>query len=201
MIILLHGFGSNGNDSRTNNIIKEQFPDEVVLTPSYTYHDPDLAYRELKDFVTDALKSHPDEYDLVFIGISLGGFWARKLAETFAADKLILLNPSLAPHRTMTAHTGADHYSCELYQLSNNDIFNFKPYSVQVDEPELGITVFVADDDEVVPQDGIHSFIMEDRAHFIHTTGGHRFEGTLESHLREIEFAVYAMNGGLCDND
>ena len=199
MIILIHGFGSNGEDSRTNNIVKTWFPDETVITPTYRYYNPDSAFMDLREQIQTAILLNPADDQLVFIGVSLGGFWARYFANEFSADKLIMLNPSLVPHKTLLDKTGPgeDHYTGSRYVMTEANVKNFSTYFVQDDLRELPITVIVADDDDIVDPKTADTYIGSFRAHIIHTTGGHRLMGTLERHRGDIEFAVYSVSGGL----
>lgn len=195
MIILLHGFGSNGDDSATIRTISDHFPDEVILTPSYQYCDPDQTATYLRALVDDILAQHLDEGELIFIGTSLGAFWSRYLANVYHGSKLIMINPSLEAHNNVRKYIGeyTDYYTKRTMVIGEQQCEAFRKYYITLDRPDIPITIIVADDDDVVPPTASDELIGSSRAHIIHTTGGHRLENTLTNHLGDIERAVYTI--------
>jgi predicted esterase YcpF (UPF0227 family) len=194
MLILLHGFGSNGIDSNTNKAIAARFPDELVFTPSYQYQDANNTAFFLKEYVDKLLDEHHEE-QIIFIGISLGGFWARYLANMYRGSKLVMLNPALEAHNTIRKHIGVvcDFKTGMEITMTEKHCDAFRDYYIHTDRPDIPITIIVADDDDVVPPNAADDLIGKQRAKIIHTTGGHRFNGTLDAHLADIEKAVYTI--------
>lgn len=98
MLILLHGKGSTANTSNTVKSIKSHpdLKDRLIFSPTYSWNGQD-DYQSIKNFLTayvDDIKSkYPDEF-LVFCGISLGGFWAKHLANHYGGG-CILINPAI----------------------------------------------------------------------------------------------------------
>ena len=158
MIIVLHGMNGNGLESTTCKSIKEYFSGENVICPTY---DSSKSHSEianyLESFVENVLSSSNEE--LIFIGCSMGGYWARYLANKFTADKLIMLNPSL-----------------ELYEEG-----------IKKDSPSLPIAVFLGMKDEVVdPQIALE--IYKNRAYIVsYPNGDHRLHKELVYILPDIE--------------
>lgn len=99
-IIYLHGFGSIG-ESPKSLALKSSFPDHTVLFPDLPV-DP----LEMLDTVLPLYyraKSSP----VLFVGTSLGGFWAAYFAELLG-EIGIIVNPSATPSVGMQARVGAE---------------------------------------------------------------------------------------------
>jgi predicted esterase YcpF (UPF0227 family) len=99
MIIFIHGRLSTPETSQTAKAIKEYFESkgERVVVPNYKPNDS--TYDEIKTFFREYIRSLDFIVDeqITVIGISLGGYWALKLAnEDSWISKCILLNPSLS---------------------------------------------------------------------------------------------------------
>jgi predicted esterase YcpF (UPF0227 family) len=95
-VIFFHGKLSNPETSTTGKAIKECFEaaGHKVYIPDYKPNDNTLEEisKYLKQYVRDIVSV---EEETVFIGISLGGFWALKMANKTPYCSCILLNPSL----------------------------------------------------------------------------------------------------------
>ena len=95
-IIFFHGKLSTPETSNTAKVIKEAFEDlgDKVYIPDYQPND--LNYYEISDYLQKYVSNIISiETETVFIGISLGGFWALRTANLFPNCSCILLNPSL----------------------------------------------------------------------------------------------------------
>jgi len=192
MIILLHEFGATAADSYFVKTVAPAFPDENVLTPTYPYLDANKTAYQLRKFVEVALVNNPEDYELTFVGMSLGGFWARYLANSFPGSTLIMVNPSL--------RASEDTIRCVrlVEELNQATVINFtdehskafEKYFIEKDHHNLPITIIVADDDNLVPSLA-EELIGSHRARIVHTTGGHRMRSTLTQHIADIKFAVY----------
>lgn len=184
MIIALHGFGSSAETSNTIKTLLSHFEDtDVIYAPSYPSADADQTAKHLLQTVKFLEELHPEELDLTFVGISLGGFWARYLADRNPGSTLVMLNPALRAHETLQKYVGENDFTKEAAD-------EFSKYCIAKDRGDIPITMIVAEDDDVIPANIALEAITEDRAHVIRTTGGHRLLDTLESHIPDIEFAV-----------
>lgn len=92
LIIYLHGFRSF-SESNKFRLLQEMFPNEKVISLDYSPHDPELASQQITKVI---LEEEADIDDILVIGTSLGGFWARWAAASFSV-KSILINPVLHP--------------------------------------------------------------------------------------------------------
>ncbi len=183
MIILLHGYASSAKRSNTVKNLKNYISKDyngAILTPSYNYNDADKTAEYLLNFVNDAIKEH-DDNELIFIGTSLGGFWARYLANQFYGSVLIMLNPALEAPKILTD-------IAESYLVS---LDAFKKYYIEKDKDDIRISSYVAKDDDVVPVDATERLIGKERCKLLYTDdGGHRMT-TIEKILPEINKDVF----------
>lgn len=156
MIVFLHGFGSSGTISSTGQSVKEIFPDVDVQCFSYDYLNPD---KSASDIIDQLQQVNTKDIELV-IGVSLGGFWARWLANKIGAP-LVLINPSLSPQTSLQNRMDFD----------SSYLQEFDKYSVERDNLDLPITVLLGTDDEVVHPSGAIKLYLE-RAKIVLVEGG-----------------------------
>ena len=70
-ILYIHGYGGKANGS-TSGFIKKTFPNDEVFAPTYSYWAPNLATKQINDYIN---QYNPD----VVIGTSLGGFYVLQI--------------------------------------------------------------------------------------------------------------------------
>ena len=87
-ILYLHGFGSSGN-STTVNLLKQYFPDDLILSPDIPCN--------IKDGITFVRQYYREHKVDLIIGTSLGGFYAMNLAGV----KKIVINPAMFPYEDL----------------------------------------------------------------------------------------------------
>jgi len=182
LIIYLHGFRSSEESSKFN-LLKKMFPKEKVISLEYSPHNPKLAAAQIEKVITD----HYLEYDIVVIGTSLGGFWARWAAKQFQV-KSILINPSLHPDKTLSVGTFLCHHDAnEKVEVTEENLTSFVDYKVDPNS-ETHAVVLLSMDDEVIDAKstkeelkGVHSVTCFD-------SGGHRFNQfeEIENIIRQV---------------
>lgn len=86
-IVYFHGYGSNGNSEKVK-ALREHF--EVFAPEIPVKHDEALAY--LTSYL-DALKTYTEP---VFVGTSMGGYWATRMSDLFSVPSVII-NPACDP--------------------------------------------------------------------------------------------------------
>ncbi len=98
MIVYFHGFGSSPNSAKVD-LLRET--GEIVVAPRIPL-DPNEAVLHLVSFVRKAIKDAMDAGDrkVVFVGTSLGGYWAALMSELFDAT-CVLVNPSFSPKESL----------------------------------------------------------------------------------------------------
>lgn len=99
-VIYMHGFGSTGNSPKSQAL--------RAALPNSTVHSPDLPVdpAAVIDIVTKIVRE-ATSFPIIFVGTSLGGFWANYFAHKFDAPG-VLVNPSSCPVDTMSARVGVD---------------------------------------------------------------------------------------------
>jgi predicted esterase YcpF (UPF0227 family) len=101
-LIYLHGFRSSSQSIKARQLgetLRAVRADWEYITPNLS-PEPDAAFAAI-----DAILQRRPAHDVTLIGSSLGGFYAWVAAGQTGA-RAVLLNPSLAPHETLSAHVG-----------------------------------------------------------------------------------------------
>jgi len=176
MIIYLHGFASSGASDKVTQL-RKRFGDDKVIAPDLPF-DPDEVYKlVVYDIVNDFIKSREPKEKLVFVGTSLGAFYANYFGHLYDSC-VVLVNPSGTPSETLKEklgpntnyHTGEE-FLVSLAHLDKLD--RMREHVKAMYSPSL-VSLFVAKDDEVIPYESmLEGFpyatvtVMED--------GGHRF--------------------------
>jgi predicted esterase YcpF (UPF0227 family) len=175
MIVYLHGFASSGASDKVT-ALRKRFGDDKVIAPDLPF-DPDLVSELVDGIVRDFMRSRKPTEKLVFVGTSLGAFYANYFGHLYDSCA-VLVNPSSTPSETLKEklgpntnyHTGEE-FLVSLAHLDKLD--HMREYVKAMYSPSL-VSLFVAKDDEVIPYESmLEGFpyatvtVMED--------GGHRF--------------------------
>jgi len=157
-IIFLHGKESTPETSTSAQAVREYFNKDTVLVPDYK--PLERSHEEIEVYLSRYIKNAG--LDVSLVGISLGGYWAYKMACQENASRCIMLNPS---------------FRC------------YPDVPIVPAKPGLPISIIVNLDDDVVnPSDAIDRF--KDRAGIVtFNQGGHRFNNR-EEMLSEISKAM-----------
>lgn len=155
LIVYCHGYGSSANTDKVQKLKDFGFDVhawDIVI-------DPDVSVPYLESKIDDLLIDYMHRnINLVFIGTSLGAWYASKLADMYGA-KAVVVNPSYTPSKSLLRY-GVDQDIANRYTdtvLDGND------------------TVVVAKDDEVIDHTG-RDFSNVEKVIYCET-GGHRFNG------------------------
>lgn len=98
-IIYFHGLGSEANCEKVTLLKKAGFD---VYAPSINI-DPEIAESELTAFIIKVISDTHIGEPVVFVGTSLGGFWAARMNKHFDAYT-VLINPRLQPYYSLLRH-------------------------------------------------------------------------------------------------
>jgi len=155
--VIIHGYGSSPETSNSVRIFKEMISEydgnAEIITPTYDVFDIQRSVENIMYMV---------DHHTIVIGISLGGFIARYVANMSKAFKLLMVNPSIHAYENL-----------KKYPEITDVCHTFKPLYIEEDIHDLGIMVLLAMDDDVV--DPIPTYnLYRDRAIVIHSDGGHR---------------------------
>lgn len=166
----LHGFRSSAKSPKVK-ALQQAFPSCHVRGINYTPHSPVVAEEIL---INEYEKLIGKDDDLIVVGTSLGGFWARWLASELPIQSL-MINPSLHPDKTLeTGEFTVYGEFNEMIKVTNKDLQDFNHYKV-TSQPYGKCQVALAMDDEVLDSsstvkelEGIYPIHKFD-------TGTHRF--------------------------
>ena len=155
LVVYCHGYGSSSNTDKVQRL--RDFGFDVYAWDIDI--DPRVSIPYLENKIDDLLLDNiHHNIDLVFIGTSLGCWYASKLADAYGA-KAILINPSYTPAKSLLRYG----VSTDIASKYDNTVF---------DEND---TVIVAKDDEVI--DHSDRDFSNAKAVILSENGGHRFNG------------------------
>ena len=139
LVFVLHEFAQTAEGSAAvQQIVKTCSNDDSVwFTPTYPTNNPHLAHIFLTDLVRKEIADHND-YNILFIGVQLGGFWARHLARIFPPAKIALLNPTIYPWRELQNFVGmnTNKGNGTRFELVIGDVRTFEIYRVDQDRSD-----------------------------------------------------------------
>lgn len=170
IIVYCHGYGSSSKTDKVERLRAVENSEVVAFDINI---DPEISISYLTDVVTDYMltaRMH-EEVELVFVGTSLGAWYANILGEVFRA-KSVLLNPCYDPSTML-----------KKYGVSQEILDKYSPMI-----PHEMSVIVIAQDDEVIDYS---NFYFSGDAVFVPTgdhrvipcdaifvpTGGHRFNG------------------------
>ena len=171
-IVYLHGLGSVGASAKSAALI-DAFGKENVLAPDLPL-DPEATIKLVSDLVYLPMKR---KEKILFIGTSLGGFWANYFSHMFHMECLIV-NPMLIPGEAFVSRTGTivkNYDTGEETVMTAEIVRSFLSAQTEVASPNLDlITMILAQDDDVIDYrtsmeqlPGVRTLITSD--------GGHRY--------------------------
>ena len=155
IVIYCHGYNSSAKTDKVDHLNSEG-----IETYAWDINiDPNVSIPFLQEKIDAILDDniHSDAR-LVFVGTSLGAWYASRLAYVYGA-KTVLINPCYSPKNLLPS------IGCSVEVASKYEDMMFLPND----------TVFVAQDDEVID----FSKIDFEGASFVNyvPSGGHRFNG------------------------
>lgn len=171
-IIYLHGLASVGAGPKTDALVKT-FGERTVIFPDL----PLSPYKTIK-MVDDILHGRDDRF--IFVGTSLGGFWANYFAHKYSCSRAVLINPLTNPVESFMDRRGTivKNYVTAEETLFTQEILDEFSVSENVllskFNPKL-IDVFLAKDDDVIDYQHTLNALHGARSTTVLGTGGHRF--------------------------
>jgi len=167
MIVYFHGYGSSKTSDKVSRLKKD--PDFNVYSFNIDI-DPEVAYAELIHNIDMALIEdlhNPEE--VVFVGTSLGGWWASKMADLYKC-KAVIINPSIFPETSLLKHGVSADICSKYHPLITN--MNYKYFFARYDEV-IDSKTFM----EGLIDSG-YDVTVDDKAN--HRFGGESFERVVE---------------------
>lgn len=181
-IYFIPGFGSNARSTKAQ-ILQQHFENHnlVILDYGVDYaFEPVLA--TFKKIIAE--NGHPD----LFIGASLGGFWASYLA-TIYSSKAIIINPSIEPSISLKKYlpgTGdmvADFNGFKVRELTEKGIAQYKNEEYRQSANKYGKIVFLAKDDAIIPYQNALDYYKNNSEVILLETGGHSGNEHMDKYL------------------
>jgi predicted esterase YcpF (UPF0227 family) len=181
-IVYLHGFGSQGVSAKSAQL-RATFGDVHVESPNLPM-DPD----QVKKIIDHIVMSNKD-WPLIFVGTSMGGFYAKWAAHHYDCPAVIV-NPAVHPSKTLYQFLGTNtnHATGAKFELTQSELNKLDQMEHESQGTSGGLLhVFVAKDDELIP----HTDVLTALPHTVHThvskTGGHRYESEWPKVINYIE--------------
>ena len=147
-IFYFHGFASSADSTKAivfNDFIKEKFP-------NISLHIPNIDNSIEKSFIQLEKLVGKNKGDRLFIGSSLGGFYATYFAEKLGS-KAVLINPASNPYLGMEMYLGKNtNYSTnEEFFLTKKDLEILKLNNVSKVNSPANYLVLIETGDDVIP--------------------------------------------------
>jgi uncharacterized protein len=170
-IVYLHGFGSQGHSTKSDQL-RAKFGEDQVVSPDLPI-DPHQV-KQIIDHIVVSNRSWP----LIFVGTSLGGFYAKWAAHHYDCPA-VLVNPAVHPSKTLYQWLGKNrNYGTgkefELTQSHLDELSRMEKESTGTNGAL--IHVFVAQDDEIIPSQDVLAALPHTAHLHVSDEGGHRYE-------------------------
>jgi predicted esterase YcpF (UPF0227 family) len=183
-IINLHGFGSAG-DSPKSRALKDVFGENAVISPDLPI-DPDDVIAMVGNFVHESKR-----YPIVFVGTSLGGFYANYFAQRYDAP-CVLINPCTQPSKTLVARLGKNknYLTGQEFEITERHLTTFAAMEHAIEDKNGAlISLFLSEDDAVLDPAIALQYFPFTKTKVVTKDGGHRFEkywDTVIDHIKTI---------------
>jgi predicted esterase YcpF (UPF0227 family) len=183
-LIYLHGFASSGKGFKPD-ALRKAFPECVVFSPDLPV-DPDKVISMI-----DNLVRHAVDFPVVFVGTSLGGFWANYFAHKWDAP-CVIVNPSTSPSKTMFERVGKEmtnYVTGEKVEVTMRDVKLFSYCEIEAAELHNGalVNVFVAKDDDVIDYKETLDAMRFTKSMTVLEDGVHRFEAHCDKQIDKVK--------------
>ena len=147
-IFYFHGFASSADSTKAkvfDEFIKEKFPTIYLHVPNID-NSIEKSFTQLENLVEE------NKGDRLFIGSSLGGFYASYFAEKFDS-KAVLINPASNPYLGMEMYLGenTNYSSNEKFYLTKKDLRVLRLNNVSKIKFPSNYLVLIETGDDVIP--------------------------------------------------
>jgi len=170
-IIYLHGFLSVGNSEKARTL-REALPDQSHLSPDLTF-DPDDNLRVISDLLATLPKA-----PVIFVGTSLGGFWAHYFAQT-TGNPCVIVNPCIQPSQSFKDRCGdyPNYVTGEKVSVTPQALARYRDLERDLEaiyDPKR-VHLLLAQDDDVLPYAPALTVFEGCSTLVVTESGGHRF--------------------------
>ncbi len=184
LIIYCHGLASRGHSPRSEMLIN-RFGEQNVVAP-----DLPVAPIEVIDMIESIIHSRAFS-QLLFVGTSLGGFWANYFAQKYKVP-CVLINPVIYPNKTMERRIGVN--IRQFAETTNSSavltdvLHQFSDLEAWVStniDPTL-VNLFLATDDKILDCNDTLVDLSTPNSCVIKNSGGHRFEDNFDEVVAKV---------------
>lgn len=191
MIIYLHGFSSAGLGPKVD-MLREKFGDSNVIAPTLPF-DPDKVRLMVETLVNKFLETRSDNDKLIFVGTSLGAFYANYFGNLYDCP-MVLINPSVFPNKTLMSHLGynKNYVTGDEFFVSIAHLTELEKMANHANENYSGILVnlFLAEDDDIIPYEVALTMFKYTSYKLITPDGGHRFTKHWDKVIDRIDYLL-----------
>jgi len=189
MIIYLHGYASIGNGEKSQ-LLRDYFGSSHVVSPNLPV-DPD----QVENIIDELVQKYSNE-SIVFVGTSLGGFWANYAAQKYSFP-CVIVNPAACPSISLKKYMTATinkFYIGEIHKITQEilDGYDKREQWVGDNTNPLLINLFAAEDDNIINfKQTLLAFPLTNCT-IIKSTGGHQFIqhwGEVMRKVRQISYS------------
>ena len=178
MLVYIHGFGSSAKSAKAT-VLRNLFKENIIV-PSLS-PIPELAMDTLEQIISCIQKSGDR---VVFMGSSLGGYYAIYLADKYAS-KAVLINPAIKPYNTLASRIGINpsYYDLSNYEFTQKHIDYLKHFDVANPDPTKFMLLLQTGDSVLDYKEAVSKF--KEAVLDIEEGGTHGYEG-LERKIDDI---------------
>lgn len=134
-IIYFHGLGSEANCEKTIMLKKAGFD---VYAPEIDI-DPVIAERRLTSFIINVIADTHIGEPVVFVGTSLGAFWAARMNKHFEAYT-VLINPRLRPHESLLKYDYIPKELAAKYKFLSYETYDrYRAYFIALQDTDIPV--------------------------------------------------------------
>jgi len=171
-VIYLHGFAGIGMGDKSQAFVNA-FGKEHVSSP-----DLPVNPIEVEKIINNIVRKNED-YPLIFVGTSLGGFWANYFSQKW--DTLcVIVNPATRPSKSLKKYLGKtiSKYTKKEIIVTEEDLLEYAKIEKYLSENtnENNISMFIANDDSIISPEETLKNLPNTSYVELKNDGGHRFE-------------------------
>lgn len=178
---------STGDSIKARWFYRKFSPEWTVVTPTYPHQSPTQTLDYLAKQLAELLQTHSSG---VLVGASMGGFYARYLANQFHLPA-VLINPALDPLPLFSPYLGwhTHPYTQEYFEINQPYLKALQSYSLdsQAYPAKKDLLILLDKGDEVIPFTKVWSDYNHQAQVLCYEGGSHAFE-----HLEQAEKIIKA---------
>ena len=193
-VFYVHGFASGINYAKLDSLSKTINDDHCSVIG--LHYNSDWNFDQIKNSLINQVNTYIDEFEeLVFIGTSLGGLFARELANHFNSP-MIVINPVTDPVNQLSQFVGTvvNYSTGQMFTFTNQNIQSYNDYTLQRKGPCL---TYVSTIDQVLVDNA--KYIKNHKSEFgkiIETTTTHQVDfNELPNFKNEFDKLVNTLAG------